>query len=290
MHRIPGVGLDPVPGRARQFRGRHDLAPHPGGAHRPGQPVPRRASLVGHRDRPRQATDPVQHHLRIRAQPGLEHLARDAVDRCCRDRACVHVQPDTRTLCEHRGLLHLWKGRAGGPCSVTHEHVYERPRPATTTHAAGSHSIRSRLAARAHPADRQRRQPHFRWHPHRARRVGSGLPGLGAPGLARHSGSGPSGHRGGPGAHLSGAGHARGPDRLLLDLESDPADPADGADRTGHHRGLRPLHPRWTGSWARRAGLGSIMISREPSDRHHGSPHTGTRSAGPCRGRPDQPT
>ena len=42
-----------------------------------------------------------------RSQLGLEQLARDAIDRCCRDRSCVHVEPNARTLGKHRGLPQL---------------------------------------------------------------------------------------------------------------------------------------------------------------------------------------
>jgi hypothetical protein len=34
----------------------------------------------------------------------LEELVRHAVDRCCNDRPCLNVEPNARTLDEHRGL------------------------------------------------------------------------------------------------------------------------------------------------------------------------------------------
>ena len=42
-----------------------------------------------------------------RGQPRLDQLARDAIDRRRRDRSCVHVEPNTRTLGKHRGLPQL---------------------------------------------------------------------------------------------------------------------------------------------------------------------------------------
>jgi hypothetical protein len=42
MRGIAGVGLDPIPTRALQLRGRRHLAPHPGTRQRTGQPEPGR--------------------------------------------------------------------------------------------------------------------------------------------------------------------------------------------------------------------------------------------------------
>ena len=55
MHRVPGVGLDPITRRALQLRRRRHHAPHPAAVKRPIQPEPGRASLIGHRDRTRQS-------------------------------------------------------------------------------------------------------------------------------------------------------------------------------------------------------------------------------------------
>src|SRR5690242_21059840 len=57
------------------------------------------------------------------------------------DRACTSSPTLVRS--EITGASYdCWIGRAGGPCSVTHEHACERPRPATTSDRSG-HVIRS---------------------------------------------------------------------------------------------------------------------------------------------------
>jgi hypothetical protein len=51
-----------------------------------------------------------------RGQLRLEHLARDAIDRRCRDRSGVHVEPNTRTLGKQPGPpTNCRIGRAGSP-------------------------------------------------------------------------------------------------------------------------------------------------------------------------------
>ena len=107
MQGVLGVGLDPVTRRALQLRRRHDLAPDPRRHQRPIQPEPGRPGLIGHRHRPRQTHHPGPDVLEGRGQFRLEQLARDAIDRRCRDRSGVHVEPHTRTLNEHRGLPQL---------------------------------------------------------------------------------------------------------------------------------------------------------------------------------------
>ena len=81
-HRIPGVGLDPVPGRAQQLGRCRDLAADPGRGDRPGQPEPGRAGLVRGRDRTRQPAQPGNHHLLVGNQALPHHLPGHAVDRC----------------------------------------------------------------------------------------------------------------------------------------------------------------------------------------------------------------
>ena len=101
---VAAVGLDLVPGRALQLRGRHHLAAHPGRGQRPGQPEPGRAGLIGHRHRPRQRDDPVHDRLGLRCHPLGADLARLVVDRAPHDRTSMNVQTDPRTLCQHRRL------------------------------------------------------------------------------------------------------------------------------------------------------------------------------------------
>ena len=57
--------------------------------------------------------------------------------RSSNDRSRVHVEPHARTLSEHRGLHECRIGRAGGPCSVTHEFRAWRPRSATPSPRRG---------------------------------------------------------------------------------------------------------------------------------------------------------
>ena len=91
-------------GRPLQLRRRRDHAPHPGRGQLPGQTEPGRPSLVRHRHRPRQLPQPVQDRLRRRHQPPPHHLPGHRVQTTRHDRPRVHVQTNTRTLNEHRGL------------------------------------------------------------------------------------------------------------------------------------------------------------------------------------------
>ena len=105
--RVPGIGLDPIPGRTLQLRGGCNLTPHPLRGQRPVQSEPGRTRLIRHRRRTGQAPDPADDLLAGGCQPRPEHLTRHPVDRRRDDRPRVHVQPNTRTLREHRGLPHL---------------------------------------------------------------------------------------------------------------------------------------------------------------------------------------
>jgi len=107
MDRVLGVGLDPVTRWTLQLRGRCDLAPDPHAGQRPIQAEPRRARLISHRYRPGQLLDPGPDVVMGWSQLRLEQLTRDAIDRSCRDRSGVHVEPNTRTLGKHRGLPHI---------------------------------------------------------------------------------------------------------------------------------------------------------------------------------------
>jgi len=107
VDRVFGVGLDPVPGGSLQLGGCRDHAPDPVLAQRPRQPEPGRTGLIGDRDRTRQPLNPATDIVMTRGQPGLPQLARDAIDRRRSNRSGVHVEPNTRTLREHRGLPHM---------------------------------------------------------------------------------------------------------------------------------------------------------------------------------------
>ena len=69
----PRAGLEavltPITRWALQFRRSHHHTPDPGGGQLPGQPVPGRAGLVGHRDRRRQLRQPLRDALECRAHP-----------------------------------------------------------------------------------------------------------------------------------------------------------------------------------------------------------------------------
>ena len=71
-------------------------------------PNPVGPGLVGHRHRTRQRPPPSRMIASWRGVSlRLEHLTGHPIDRRRRDRPCVHVQPNTRTLCKHRGLPQL---------------------------------------------------------------------------------------------------------------------------------------------------------------------------------------
>ncbi len=107
VDRVLGVGLDPIPGRLLQLRRRRDHASDPRHTQVSLKTETGRAGLVGHRHRTRQPLDPGPDVLVGRGQLRLDQLARDAIDRRRRDRSCVHVEPNARTLGKHRGLPQL---------------------------------------------------------------------------------------------------------------------------------------------------------------------------------------
>ena len=107
VDRVPGIGLDPVTGRLLQLARRDDLAPDPGRGQVSVETEAGRPGLVSQRHGAGQVGQTGADLLIRRTQPGLEQLARDAVDRRSRDRPGVHVKPNTRTLGKHRGLPQL---------------------------------------------------------------------------------------------------------------------------------------------------------------------------------------
>ena len=104
---VPGVahvGLDPVPAWTLELRGCCDLTPDPDTGEVTRQAVAGRAGLVGHRPRTRQLSDPAGDDLVVRDQPRFGDLARNRVEGRSDHRPCMHIQTNTRTLYEHRGL------------------------------------------------------------------------------------------------------------------------------------------------------------------------------------------
>ena len=103
------------------LRGGRHLTPDPRCCAVAVEPEPGRSRLVGHRHRTRQTAEPGTDVLIGRGQSGLEQLARDAIDRCSDDRpACTSSPTLVRSV--NTGASHNCRiGRAGSPCSVTHE-------------------------------------------------------------------------------------------------------------------------------------------------------------------------
>jgi hypothetical protein len=104
VHGVLRVGLNAVTGWALQFRRRGHNTSDPGRSQRSVQPEPGWAGFVGHRDRPVQPADPRQDVIRRRRQPRLPQLARHTIDRRSDIRSGMDIQPNTRTLNQHRGL------------------------------------------------------------------------------------------------------------------------------------------------------------------------------------------
>jgi hypothetical protein len=102
MRGIAGIGFHPIPGRALQLRWCRDHTFHPGLGHCPRQPEPGRPGLVGHPYRRSQLMQPAQNFPVVRAQPCPSDLACLLVNGVRHHRKRVHVQPDTRTLNNHR--------------------------------------------------------------------------------------------------------------------------------------------------------------------------------------------
>ena len=127
---ILGVGLDPVTRWTHDLRRRRHLAADPCGDERPVQPIAGRARLVAGRHRAGQFPDPLQHHLMRRDQPRRLRLARVGIDRGRDHAPRMHVQPNTRTLCKHRGLLTTVDRPNQGPPSFGNPRTCAREAPA----------------------------------------------------------------------------------------------------------------------------------------------------------------
>jgi hypothetical protein len=123
MPGITGIGLDPIPRRALQPRGRRHHTPDARSEQEPRQPEPRRAGLIGHRHRLRQSLHPFQDLVVIRGQPTLDYLAGLTIQAARHHRSRVHIQPNTRTLIPHWGLPHLVALPARTTLSATHVHM-----------------------------------------------------------------------------------------------------------------------------------------------------------------------
>src|SRR6478735_3791554 len=113
MPGITRVGLDPISRGPLQLRrrGHHTLDPRIDQV--TSQPKAGRARLIDHHCRPRQRPDPVTNFFAARCQPPLKNLTGFSVQSTPDHRSCVHIQPDTRTMTFHWGLLHLWLYQPG---------------------------------------------------------------------------------------------------------------------------------------------------------------------------------
>ena len=105
IHRVTRIGLHPIPRRTMQLRRRRHLAPQPRPRQQPRQPEPGGPGLIHDSAWARQPADPLEHLRMRRRQPRLEQLTGLPVNRRRSNRPCMHIQPNTRTLRKHRGLL-----------------------------------------------------------------------------------------------------------------------------------------------------------------------------------------
>jgi hypothetical protein len=137
------VGFHPIPGRALQLRRCRDHTLHPGPGHCPRQPEPGRAGFIGHPHRSPQLMQPAQDFAVLRAQPRPIHPTCFLINSMCNYRKGVHVQPDTRTVNNHRRPpdLQMWLYRASvHPPQATHESF-------CSTRPSASASLHTRLQA-----------------------------------------------------------------------------------------------------------------------------------------------
>lgn len=98
---VAAVGLDLVPGRALQLRGRHHLTSQPQRSQGAGQSEASRAGLVGDGHRPGQRGHPFHDLLGLARQPQGSDFAGLGVDRASHDRASMNIKSYTRTLQQH---------------------------------------------------------------------------------------------------------------------------------------------------------------------------------------------
>jgi hypothetical protein len=132
MPSVAGIGLDPITGRTLQFRRCRHHTLDPRRQQRPRQPEPGRTGLIGHRNGRRQPADPVQDLAIIRGQPALPDFTGFPDQPTPDDRTRVHIQPNTRTLMPHWGLLTSVALPARTTLSATHVHMRVRPQPPHT--------------------------------------------------------------------------------------------------------------------------------------------------------------
>jgi hypothetical protein len=191
MPRVPGIGLDPVPGGPQQLRRRSDLDIHSRPAQKTGQAEPGRTRLVGHPHRTRQGLDPPRHIRVRRRQPALPQLPGRTVQGRGDHRPCMHIQTHARTLNNHWGPPASVALRPGQSLTATHADLRSRPPATSPIPSSGPSALTDacglRPVAGSHRAEqvrrRQRRMP----------REGEARPRRASPGVSRPTG-GPAGH------------------------------------------------------------------------------------------------
>jgi hypothetical protein len=95
MRSVSGIGLDPIPSRTDQLRGRGHHTVDLGARRCTSQPEPRRARLIGHPHRTPQLTQPAKDLAVIRAQPRSLDPTRLFIDGMRNHRKRMYIQPDT---------------------------------------------------------------------------------------------------------------------------------------------------------------------------------------------------
>jgi hypothetical protein len=125
--RVAAVGLHLVARRPRDLRRRRDHAGDPGRPARTREPIPRRARLIGNPDRPRKPLQPLDRLRRQRRRPQTAQLAAPRIEHTRNDLACMHIQPDPRTL-THTGASRNCGSTAAPLATATRANLRARRR------------------------------------------------------------------------------------------------------------------------------------------------------------------
>jgi hypothetical protein len=102
---VAAVGLDPLPGRARDLARRRHHALHAAPGKLARQPVARRPGLIGRAHRPRQPGAQPGRRADVAADPKPLHLARLGIEHRRHDLGGVHIQTDEASSLRHGRFL-----------------------------------------------------------------------------------------------------------------------------------------------------------------------------------------